>query len=149
MDSQAFIQHLLGLTTPYGIEGLDPLLVKDPRFDYSTRINPQTGSSQLVGGGDAINTRFDRHLQFLPDLDDRTISDDMWSVTAGGHQGTSEKDQSSPFFMDASKSIVGDAKSVSPDMVRRMRVLTTMMRQPEIRQYHPGLKGFSPQGDHY
>lgn len=150
MDVESTLRMIQNLVTPhYGLQGLDPLLVKDPRFDYGTRISPQTGGVQLLNKGDAINARFDRNMQFLPDLPYKTVADDMWSVTAGGKSGTSVGDRSSPFFTEASRNIVGGSKNITPDMVHQLLTRILEMREPEVRQTHPGKAAYSPEGEHY
>jgi hypothetical protein len=135
---------------PLGLIGMDPRLMGDPRFDVETNITPQ-GRLKLESGGEGSYSSFNPNtsVKYLADVDDKTLGDDMWAVTAGGHSGTSEGDKSSPWFIENSKSIVGNSQQVTPQMIALLRSLLLRQRYGEIRQTHPGLGGYTPQGLRY
>lgn len=133
------------LTPHYGLTGLDPRFLPDPRFNTTSRFDPQTQSVQMMFPWAGPHSQFDAHMSYLADLDNQTIADDMWAVTLGRHTGTSPGDRATPWFMANARDIVGTADKVTPGHVKEMRQRLISQRYGEIRQTHPG-PGYSPTG---
>ena len=129
---------------------MDPRYIQDPRFNYSSGVIPEGARQGRVGiskpGEFPISTRIGNPVNFIPDLDDKTIANDMWAVTLGGKMGTSPGDEADPVFMSAAKQIVGDSKQVTPKHVAQMKQYMLEMRYPDFRQRHPG-PGWTPLTD--
>lgn len=130
-----------------GLTGFDPRILNDPRFDVSRGVTPK-GIPFLESKGESATTTMDPRItvKYLADVDDRTLADDMWAVTAGGHSGTSQEDRASPWFMRNASDIVGNATTITPAMIKAMRERLLAQRYGEIRQTHPGKGGYTPQG---
>jgi hypothetical protein len=125
---------------PAGLVGLDPRMVQDPRFTYSSIL--RNGIPTLGG----IDTSFSSNPRFLRDIDDRTLANDMYAIAAG-HKGTSEGDESSDFFTDAVRRAMGNQNALGPHQVNFVRQLLRESNFPEFRQTHPGKSAFTPKYD--
>ncbi len=152
----ATLLQSIGLNRPIGLTGLDPRMMKDPRFDTWSQINPKLGVPVVYAGkegddsADAVTT-FDPSIKmsYLADVDDETLANDMWAVTRGGKEGTSEGDSASEWFKANAKDIMGDATYPSKAMLKELRARLIAQRYGEIRQTHPGRGGYTPKGLQY
>lgn len=143
---------------PIGLTGMDPRMMQDPRFDVQTGVlsRGQFAGKPFIASGpegtgmvaeSTMNPNID--VKYLADVDDETLKNDMWAVTAGGKKGTSEGDTSTPWFIQNSKDIVGNSKQITPQMLDLLRGRLLQQRYGEIRQTHPGKGGYTPEGLRY
>jgi hypothetical protein len=121
---------------------------KDSRFDYeiSDQPNPHFGPAEpgnvwVTGPWGSQTANPETAIPWV-DIGYPTQHNDLYSITLGGHGGTSEGDAWDPVDIAAAKKIVGNSPKITRAHVEAYKQYLLQKRDPHFMSTHPGKAAF-------